>query len=118
MVLDHLKANFFWQNAATIWTSKLNWKHQWDFPRGLVVPDNPNTNISGNSYLFCRLAEAEALLVGDDSNIGFGSTCSAAIDKVSTDFGDASAFALQVSYVSFKLKNGPAITYDFFEFIK
>ena len=56
-----------------------------------VVPDDTNTNISGNSYLFCRLAEAEALLVGDDSNIGFGSTCSAAIDKVSTDFGDASA---------------------------
>ena len=54
-----------------------------------VVPDDTNTNISGNSYLFCRLAEAEALLVGDDSNIGFGSTCSAAIDKVSTDFGDA-----------------------------
>ena len=87
------------------WTESINGIFQEDLP---VVPDNPNTNISGNSYLFCRLAEAEALLVGDDSNIGFGSTCSAAIDKVSTDFGDASAFALQVSYVSFKLKNGPA----------
>ena len=50
------------------------------------------------------MAEAEALLVGDESNIGFGSTCSAAIDKVSTDFGDGSAFALQVSYVSFELE--------------
>ena len=53
--------------------------------------------------IFYRLAEAEALLVGDDSNIGLGSTCSAAIDKVSSDFGDNSAFALQVSYLPFEL---------------
>ena len=55
------------------------------------------------SPIFYRLAEAEALLVGDDSNIGLGNTCSAAIDKVSSDFGDNSAFALQVSYLPFEL---------------
>ena len=50
-----------------------------------------------NYYTLDRLAEAESLLVGDDSNMTFDNTSSAAIEKVSTDFGDASAFALQVS---------------------
>ena len=50
-----------------------------------------------NYYILDRLAEAESLLVGDDSNMIFDNTSSAAIEKVSTDFGDASPFALQVS---------------------
>ena len=60
---------------------------------------NPQVRISGNDKLlfFIRLAEAEAVLVGDDSSMVFGNTCSTVIDKVSTEFTDASAFALQVS---------------------
>ena len=73
--------------------------------------------------IFYRLAEAEALLVGDDSNIGLGNTCSAAIDKVSSDFGDNSAFALQVSYLPFELhirwrELSIFIFYGFFELIE
>ena len=55
------------------------------------------TFLNMNYYTLDRLAEAESLLVGDDSNMIFDNTSSAAIEKVSTDFGDASAFALQVS---------------------
>ena len=55
-----------------------------------------------NYYTHDRLAEAESLLVGDDSNTIFDNTSSAAIEKVSTDFGDASPFALQVSFDTVK----------------
>ena len=44
-----------------------------------------------------RLAEAEALLVGDDSSISVGGSSAVIIEEVASAFGDASAFALQVS---------------------
>ena len=42
------------------------------------------------------MAEAEAVLVGDDDS-PFGSSQGVTIEKVTSEFGDTSAFALQVS---------------------
>ena len=44
-----------------------------------------------------RLAEAEAVLVGDECSMSFGNPSSTVIEKVASDFNDTSAFALQVS---------------------
>ena len=43
-----------------------------------------------------RLAEAEAVLVGDDDS-PLGGSQGITIEKVTSEFGDTSAFALQVS---------------------
>ena len=42
------------------------------------------------------MAEAEAVLVGDDDS-PFGSSQGVTIEKVTSEFGDTSAFALQVN---------------------
>ena len=42
------------------------------------------------------MAEAEAVLVGDDDS-PFGGSQGITIEKVTSEFGDTSAFALQVS---------------------
>ena len=56
--------------------------------------------VNNNTTLFLifisRLAEAEAVLVGDDDS-PFGSSQGVTIEKVTSEFGDTSAFALQVS---------------------
>ena len=59
-----------------------------------------NVRKQNNTTLFLifisRLAEAEAVLVGDDDS-PFGSSQGVTIEKVTSEFGDTSAFALQVS---------------------
>ena len=51
------------------------------------------------------MAEAEAVLVGDDDS-PFGSSQGVTTEKVTSEFGDTSAFALQVSiWTQLDIKN-------------